>query len=384
MAASQFTIPIDIDNEGLKRLLKELAGTIDAITGIVKDDSITSLPTLESAINDINESITEINTELNDLTTIVNNKEPQEEIDDINSNISVIFTHAVLDSSYYDFDHANWGTLEGAGRFTALGSALSSAPFTPIGGTTYTIYAESYVTADNGAVQRVLVEEVGVSLTVHYRTGLSFALMISNSWITVPDLSTLVATLGSVVDNVLKYVARSTSNYIDGNSDINEDLTDLDAQIKINADDIGDNVTDITALNDKFSSGSWTPSLEGSGTAGTPTYTVRVGTYTVVDGIVTAFFDVIITTTTGMVGNLKISGFPFNQADGNALGVIQFMQRVTYPAGTVDATISPDGTGTSKVTVVFNGSGLGNTALNVTNINVGGNTRIRGSLRFKK
>lgn len=59
---------------------------------------------------------------------------------------------------------------------------------------------------------------------------------------TIPDLQTEVdnieAALGSMVDNSGNYVPFSGTNYIDGNSSVAEDLTDLDNQIGLNAGNI--------------------------------------------------------------------------------------------------------------------------------------------------
>lgn len=52
------------------------------------------------------------------------------------------------------------------------------------------------------------------------------------------EVDNIEAALGGMVDVNGDYVAHSGTNYIDGNADVTEDLTDLDAQIKTNEDDI--------------------------------------------------------------------------------------------------------------------------------------------------
>lgn len=223
------------------------------------------------------------------------------------------------------------------------------------------------------------------------------------------DLDTILnnvrLTFGAAVDSLIVYVARAGTNFINGNSDIDEDFLDLDAQIKTNQDNITTNATnistnttnigtnatnisnnasDITSLQGKFSSGSWTPTLEGSTTAGTPTYVTQTGSHNVVDGVVEAYFDVVISTNTGMVGNLKIAGLPFSQADNNGIGWIQIIERVTFPAGTVTASLKGDGTTATKAIFEFYGSGIAKANVNVSSLNVGGNTRITGIFRFRK
>ena len=52
--------------------------------------------------------------------------------------------------------------------------------------------------------------------------------------------------MGVVVNDSTQYVPRTTSNFIDGNSNIDEDLLDLDTQVKVNADNIATNTSDIS------------------------------------------------------------------------------------------------------------------------------------------
>lgn len=48
----------------------------------------------------------------------------------------------------------------------------------------------------------------------------------------------VITALGSMVDADGDYSARSTTNYIDSNSDVDEDLTDLDTQLKATQDEV--------------------------------------------------------------------------------------------------------------------------------------------------
>lgn len=52
------------------------------------------------------------------------------------------------------------------------------------------------------------------------------------------EIDGIEATIGAAIDAAGDYVAHTTSNYIDGNLDLTEDLLDLDAQVKVNADAI--------------------------------------------------------------------------------------------------------------------------------------------------
>lgn len=60
------------------------------------------------------------------------------------------------------------------------------------------------------------------------------------------------------------------------------------------------------------SSGNWTPTISGTSTAGSHTYSVQVGRYIKIGTLVIASFNVAINTKDGaMAGNAQISGLPF-------------------------------------------------------------------------
>lgn len=59
-----------------------------------------------------------------------------------------------------------------------------------------------------------------------------------------------------------------------------------------------------------YSAGSWTPTIIGSTTAGTQTYTTQVGSYTRMGRIVVAACRVTLSGTAGAVGNVLIGGLP--------------------------------------------------------------------------
>jgi hypothetical protein len=65
------------------------------------------------------------------------------------------------------------------------------------------------------------------------------------------------------------------------------------------------------ALED-YEEGTFNPVLEGSSTAGSPTYGNREGAYTKVGRLVTCFINIAITNKGGMAGDVRISGLPFN------------------------------------------------------------------------
>lgn len=63
---------------------------------------------------------------------------------------------------------------------------------------------------------------------------------------------------------------------------------------------------------DQYEDGTFTPTLYGSSTAGTPVYSVNEGNYVIVGDVVTCTFRIVITAIGGMVGQVRIDGLPFN------------------------------------------------------------------------
>jgi len=58
------------------------------------------------------------------------------------------------------------------------------------------------------------------------------------------EITAIETAMGTVISAAGAYVAHSGSNYIDGNTNLTADLTDLDAQAKVNADAIAQEITD--------------------------------------------------------------------------------------------------------------------------------------------
>jgi hypothetical protein len=77
-----------------------------------------------------------------------------------------------------------------------------------------------------------------------------------------------------------------------------------------------------------YESGSWTPTLYGATTAGTPTYTYRAGHYTKVGQLVTLSGVIQISAKGGMAGDIRIGGLPFTAAEAGA-GVTGLSQNWT-------------------------------------------------------
>lgn len=75
-----------------------------------------------------------------------------------------------------------------------------------------------------------------------------------------------------------------------------------------------------------YEAGTWTPTIRGSGTAGTPTYVSRVGRFTRIGRIYIIEMNVNLTSLSGSTGDLTVSGLPVNIANAGIFpsGVISF------------------------------------------------------------
>jgi hypothetical protein len=71
-----------------------------------------------------------------------------------------------------------------------------------------------------------------------------------------------------------------------------------------------------SVLLDDYEEGTWTPTVEGSTTAGTQTYTWQHGKYTKIGNKVILNFSVRVATTASMAGNVVIGGLPFTGVAG--------------------------------------------------------------------
>jgi len=72
--------------------------------------------------------------------------------------------------------------------------------------------------------------------------------------------------------------------------------------------------TDVNTLDD-YEEGTWTPTLIGTSTVGTATYTVQVGKYTKIGNCVTIVAEITYNSGTG-TGRMRISGLPFAGSSG--------------------------------------------------------------------
>jgi hypothetical protein len=99
-------------------------------------------------------------------------------------------------------------------------------------------------------------------------------------------------------------------------------------------------------------SGTWTPTIYGTTTAGTPTYTARVGTYKRIGNMVYFNAVLVISAVGGIAGNVKISGLPLasdaTTNNNNSLAIGYSFN------GNISAIIQP---GTTEISL-YNSTGI--------------------------
>jgi hypothetical protein len=101
---------------------------------------------------------------------------------------------------------------------------------------------------------------------------------------------------------------------------------------------------------DDYEEGTWTPTVIGSGTAGTYETSSAAGSYTKIGRQVTvnATISLAAVITGGGTGGLRVSGLPFNAADGNAYGAVM-MSGVDVDNNTITLTSNTQGAGSNRV-----------------------------------
>lgn len=116
-----------------------------------------------------------------------------------------------------------------------------------------------------------------------------------------------------------------------------------------------------------YSQGTWTPTLLGTGTAGTPTYTNQTGTYEVVGRQVVVRFNLQVSALGGPTGFMLVGGLPFaSGGSGTDFGacVFNYASGITLDTGYTQfvADIQP---GVSQISLQELGSGVAGTNLAV-------------------
>lgn len=87
-----------------------------------------------------------------------------------------------------------------------------------------------------------------------------------------------------------------------------------------------------------YETGSWTPTLYGGTTAGSPTYAASAGRYVLVGDVAYISFRVQISAKGGMTGQVRIGGLPFtvkNALEARSGVNLGFTNNHNLPAGTI-------------------------------------------------
>lgn len=119
------------------------------------------------------------------------------------------------------------------------------------------------------------------------------------------------------------------------------------------------------------SSGMWTPSLFGSGTSGTQTYSSQVGTWNKVGNVVFVMGRLVLTANSGGTGSARIGGFPIPQSANSLLGFsadIGFYSGITLDSGYTQLAVSAGAGATTSCLLTENGSAQTSQGLPIANV----------------
>ncbi|HUK60237.1 MAG TPA: hypothetical protein VLV50_13485 [Stellaceae bacterium] len=125
-----------------------------------------------------------------------------------------------------------------------------------------------------------------------------------------------------------------------------------------------------TMLAGPYAFGTWTPTLAGAGTAGSPTYTIQSGSYERIGRLVMCRFTVAVSATGGMAGSVEVVGLPFtsastaNDAGG---GPVTALVGITFDSGYTQAALQVN-PGNGYATLVEHGSNKTTQAIAAANL----------------
>lgn len=131
-----------------------------------------------------------------------------------------------------------------------------------------------------------------------------------------------------------------------------------------------------------YTTGSWTPTLQGSSATGAPTYTTQIGSYEQIGRLIICRFTIVTSALGSPTGNMQIGGLPFtsaNVSNDNGQGFITNMIGVTLDSSyvTLTAIVAPN----SAVAMLFEiGSGQSGQAVPVSKFASG--TTLEGCLIY--
>lgn len=171
----------------LKRFLNHLIEELDVVLGFRGDaayvkqsdltGSVTTIAELVDTLALTNEQVQELTESIETLVASVATN--TDAVDTINT----LLASSTLSSTYHDFDDAAYATLAGNNEFSTLGSNLSNAPYSPVGGETYYNYINSVVTANGGVVQTLRAYSTStLAPTTYFRIGDTFIDAVGLGW----------------------------------------------------------------------------------------------------------------------------------------------------------------------------------------------------------
>jgi hypothetical protein len=242
-----------------------------------------------------------------------------------------------IDASVLTLQGLSGGTLKVGANTVSLGGAFSTAA-------AYTMSGAFGFTGTVTGTTTVTFPTTGTLAT------LAGAESLSNKTLVAPALGTPVS---GVATNLTGTAAGLTAGLVTTNANMTGDVTSVGnattyanvvPSTKGGAGSIngalkgnGSGVVSQAAMADisDYAASTWTPTLLGSSTAGSPTYTVQVGSYEKIGRQITIRFIVATSALGSPTGNMDIGGIPFtNNATSNDNGqcVIAEMSGVTLDA----------------------------------------------------
>ncbi len=156
-------IPMNVaEPDNLIRFLRSLIEELDLILGLrgndpyVKESQLTTATDTGSITSNVAAIIAALEIVEETLDVL------QTQIDETDSNVDIntddiatLLEHVDLSSAYHDFDANEYETLQGHGYFSTLGSDITNAPYTPVGGETYYNFIQAVTTSGGGVMHEL-------------------------------------------------------------------------------------------------------------------------------------------------------------------------------------------------------------------------------------
>ena len=122
---------------------------------------------------------------------------------------------------------------------------------------------------------------------------------------------------------------------------------------------------------DDYEEGTWTPTVQGTTTAGTSTYSTREASYVKIGRQVTVTCNTVLTGFSGAAGSAVVTGLPFASASGFGIATGAFeCDNIAFSSGYTTAYVTVFG-GQSVVSYRQHGSSRTEAAINVTQVPAG-------------